>query len=420
MSVCLPVWDPHGRLWWCDDRDDLWLLRCAPEIGVPVEASGDTAPQAGDRDVPPGPGREVGAPRWVSGGARYGFAGEDRFVVHTADGFDSVQATRDDLDGFTEPGWVDTLEVGRNTDDDGAQAVIVAALAGSPVESTAVLCATFSGWAGDPGAGATPTARLSSTSTTTTRTKFSRFHESRWPLPVGSISVPEAITFPTGMSGEAIAHALFYPPKLEGVMGPAGDLPPLVVRIHGGPTASARAELSPSVQYWTTRGFAVVDVNYRGSTGYGRAYRDLLRGGWGEVDVRDCIAAAEFLAGERRVDARRCVIRGGSAGGFTALEAVAAEPTASGFQFAAATTPLRRHRPDGAGERHPQVRVALPGRPHRTSARGRGGLPAAFALESSGADLGAGADPAGPGGPGGSTVTGRGAGGGAACRRHRA
>ncbi len=145
---------------------------------------------------------------------------------------------------------------------------------------------------------------------------------------------------PGGVASQSrdVAHALFYPPKLDGLAGPAGELPPLVVRIHGGPTAAARGELSASVQFWTTRGFAVADVNYRGSVGYGRAYRNKLLGGWGEVEVQDCICAAEFLAQNSMVDARRCVIRGGSAGGFTALEAVAAEPTPSGFHFAAATT----------------------------------------------------------------------------------
>jgi dipeptidyl aminopeptidase/acylaminoacyl peptidase len=93
------------------------------------------------------------------------------------------------------------------------------------------------------------------------------------------------------------------------------------VRIHGGPTASARAEYSTSVQFWTSRGFAVVDVNYRGSTGYGRRYRDLLVGQWGVADVEDCVAAVRWLAEQGRVDGERCVIRGGSAGGFTALEA---------------------------------------------------------------------------------------------------
>ena len=138
-------------------------------------------------------------------------------------------------------------------------------------------------------------------------------------LAEGAISLPRAITFPT-TDGER-AHALLYPPVSEVVDASSDELPPLVVRIHGGPTASARAEHSTSVQFWTSRGFAVVDVNYRGSTGYGRRYRDLLQGEWGVADVADCVAAVRWLADQGIVDGGRCVIRGGSAGGFTALEA---------------------------------------------------------------------------------------------------
>ena len=115
---------------------------------------------------------------------------------------------------------------------------------------------------------------------------------------------------------------LFFPPHLSHVSGPEDELPPLVVRIHGGPTGAARAELSTSVQFWTTRGFAVADVNHRGSTGFGRRYRDLLRGRWGEADVVDCRAAARGLADAGLVDGTRCVIRGGSAGGMTTLAAL--------------------------------------------------------------------------------------------------
>jgi dipeptidyl aminopeptidase/acylaminoacyl peptidase len=160
------------------------------------------------------------------------------------------------------------------------------------------------------------------------------------PLDDDDLSVPEPVTFPTS-DGE-VAHALFFPPRSSSSVAPAGELPPLVVRIHGGPTAAARAELSTSVQFWTSRGLAVVEVNYRGSTGFGRRYRDLLRGEWGVADVEDCLAAARHLARTGRVDPRRCVIRGGSAGGFTALAALCREggdrddDGGSGRTFAAA------------------------------------------------------------------------------------
>jgi dipeptidyl aminopeptidase/acylaminoacyl peptidase len=134
-------------------------------------------------------------------------------------------------------------------------------------------------------------------------------------------SSPEPIVFPT--PGGVDAHALYFPPTNPDVAGPEDERPPLLVFIHGGPTSAARPMLQLSRQYWTSRGFAVVDVNYRGSSGYGRAYRDLLRGQWGVADVEDCVAVAEHLAAAGLVDRARCCIRGGSAGGFTTLAALA-------------------------------------------------------------------------------------------------
>ncbi len=136
----------------------------------------------------------------------------------------------------------------------------------------------------------------------------------------GYISPPQPITFATARG--LPAHALFYPPKNRDFAAPPGELPPLLLRAHGGPTGAASSTLDWTVQFWTSRGFAFCDVNYGGSSGYGRAYRERLRGNWGVVDVEDCVNAARHLAAERRVDARRMAIRGGSAGGFTALAAL--------------------------------------------------------------------------------------------------
>ena len=138
---------------------------------------------------------------------------------------------------------------------------------------------------------------------------------------------PEAITFPTGGDGSAVAHALYFPPANPACDGPAGDRPPLLVTAHGGPTAAARRQLQLGVVYWTSRGIAVVDVDYRGSTGYGRSYRRALEGAWGVVDVEDCVAAARFLADRGDVDPERLIIRGGSAGGFTVLAALSLHDT---------------------------------------------------------------------------------------------
>jgi dipeptidyl aminopeptidase/acylaminoacyl peptidase len=139
-------------------------------------------------------------------------------------------------------------------------------------------------------------------------------------------SEPEGVTFPTG-EGE-VAHGFFYAPRRAGVCGPldpsgSPTLPPLVVMAHGGPTGATAITPSARVQFFTTRGFAVLDVNYRGSTGYGRAYRERLRGGWGVLDVEDCVAGARWAADTGRVDGNRMVIRGGSAGGYTVLQALA-------------------------------------------------------------------------------------------------
>ena len=139
-------------------------------------------------------------------------------------------------------------------------------------------------------------------------------------LPAGYFSVPEPIEFPTenGLS----SHGFLYRPVNKDYNVPEGEYPPLVVISHGGPTGTTSTCLSYDTQYWTSRGFAVLDVNYGGSTGYGREYRMRLNGKWGIVDVDDCCNGARWLAKQGLVDARRMVIRGGSAGGYTTLAAL--------------------------------------------------------------------------------------------------
>jgi dipeptidyl aminopeptidase/acylaminoacyl peptidase len=136
-----------------------------------------------------------------------------------------------------------------------------------------------------------------------------------------TVSEPQAISYPT--TGGGTSHALFYAPRNGAFAAAPDELPPLIVISHGGPTTSARSYLNPIIQYWTSRGFALVDVNYRGSTGYGRAYREALAGQWGVLDVDDCVHAATYLAEHGRVDRARMAIRGGSAGGYTTLCALA-------------------------------------------------------------------------------------------------
>ena len=134
------------------------------------------------------------------------------------------------------------------------------------------------------------------------------------------ISFPEAVSWPS--SDGATAHGFFYPPASAGYTGPDGDLPPLIVNVHGGPTAASRPGYDLRVQYWTSRGFAYLDVNYRGSTGYGSSYRKALNGAWGLVDVDDVVSGARYLAEQGLVDPSRMAVRGSSAGGFTVLSSL--------------------------------------------------------------------------------------------------
>ena len=141
------------------------------------------------------------------------------------------------------------------------------------------------------------------------------------PTPAEAVgAVPQPISFPT--PDGATAHGLYYAPTSDTHAGPEGERPPLVVLSHGGPTSAARAGLQPTAQYWASRGLAVVDVNYRGSVGYGRAFRDALKGAWGIHDVVDCVAAAQHLVAGGLADPDRLVIEGGSAGGYTTLLAL--------------------------------------------------------------------------------------------------
>jgi dipeptidyl aminopeptidase/acylaminoacyl peptidase len=144
-------------------------------------------------------------------------------------------------------------------------------------------------------------------------------------LDSGYYAVPQTITYPTG--GDDVAHGFYYPPTNKDFEAPANSAPPLIVELHGGPTSSTHSGLSLSKQYWTSRGFAVLDVNYRGSTGYGRAYRDKLRHQWGVADVDDTVYGARYLVAQQLANPAQLAIKGGSAGGYTTLAALALRDT---------------------------------------------------------------------------------------------
>jgi dipeptidyl aminopeptidase/acylaminoacyl peptidase len=149
---------------------------------------------------------------------------------------------------------------------------------------------------------------------------FRTIRRSASDLDAAAISDPESIEFPT--ANGRTAHGLYYPPRNPAFAAPDGERPPLILTSHGGPTAQAHGGLSTEMQLLTSRGFAVLDVDYGGSTGYGRDYRKRLEGEWGVVDVDDCVAGAQFLARRGDVDERRIAIEGASASGFTTLAAI--------------------------------------------------------------------------------------------------
>ncbi|MBW2280785.1 MAG: S9 family peptidase [Deltaproteobacteria bacterium] len=272
-SLLQPVWSPDGVLHFVSDRSGWWNLYRAGESGIEALAPRDA---------------EFAQPQWGLAPASYAFLGDGRIVCAWSEDWRGRLGVLD-ATGLREvpTPWE---AFGRVTACGDSR---VAAIAASPGEAPAVVVIDVDG-------GAPQVIRRSRQDD---------------PDP-GYLSTPEPLSFP---SPEGESHALFYPPANADFEAPPGERPPLLVLSHGGPTAAASAALNLGIQYWTSRGFAVVDVDYGGSTGYGRAYRNRLRGRWGIVDSQDCIAAARALCDDGRADPDRLAIRGGSAGGYTTL-----------------------------------------------------------------------------------------------------
>jgi dipeptidyl aminopeptidase/acylaminoacyl peptidase len=273
-----PGWGPDGRLFACSDRDDWWNLY---EIDL---ATGMPTP------IISGP-FEIPTPSWVFGMQRWASTDAGMAAVAGLDTGDELI-----LDGRTIA-LTDTSISSMQP----APGGIVYAGSGFGHESQVV--------------------RLNITDRGVEREVLRSGRD--LPVEPGFLIAPEAISYPTGPDGAEIAHGLYYPPTNPNHVGPDGERPPLLVLAHGGPTSQARRQLQLGILYWTSRGIAVVDVDYRGSTGYGRTYRRALDAQWGIADVEDCVAAARYLAHRGDVDGDRLMIRGGSAGGFTVLSALA-------------------------------------------------------------------------------------------------
>jgi dipeptidyl aminopeptidase/acylaminoacyl peptidase len=278
-SVFQPEWSPSGVLHFVSDRNNWWNIHRLNEDG--------TSEPVHETDA------EFALPQWLFAMSTYAFDGDGRIVCAYTRGGDwrlgALDTRTKRLETFELP-YTDITYVRAG----GGRAFF---RAGSPTERSAVVELDLK----------------------TGETRVLR-RASETAVNPDYVSTPRAVEFPT--EGGRTAHAFYYPPRNPDFKAPEGELPPLLVKCHGGPTASASSVLRLDTQYWTSRGIAVLDVNYGGSTGFGREYRRRLNGEWGVVDVDDCVNGAKYLIARGEADAARCVITGGSAGGFTTLNAL--------------------------------------------------------------------------------------------------
>jgi len=287
-SIFAPTWSPDGFLTFVSDRTGWWnLYRLEePPSGEPKIRS--LAPIEA----------EFGQPQWVFGQSTYAYLSPELLIcTYTQDGIDHLAKLEVPTGALTEIETpytsISSLVVGNGH---------VLFRGGAPKLVGAIVSVDLE--TGTP--------------------KVLR-RAARLDIDPGHLSTPEPVAFPS--TEGRTAYALFYPPANRDYVAPEDEKPPLLVFTHGGPTGSTSSALSLSIQFWTSRGFAVLDVNYGGSTGYGRAYRNLLRDRWGIVDVDDCTHGARFLVERGLVDGERLAIRGGSAGGYTTLSALAFRDT---------------------------------------------------------------------------------------------
>ena len=278
ISVQQPRFSPAGILYFISDQSGWWNL---------YRWEDETATIAHELAA------EFGLPHWVFGTCTYQFLSEDQLLCIYGVGNEYTLARLNPGDNTLEDFDLPYSEID-HLSHDGQSVVFIAA---SPTLFQSIVRY-------DLLSGAIDIIKRSSALTVDT----------------AYLSEPETIEFATG--DEETAHGFFYPPANPDHAAPADEKPPLLVMIHGGPTSATHNGLRLRTQFWTSRGFAVLDVNHRGSTGYGRDYRDKLLGQWGVVDIEDTVSACNYLAAQGRVDPDRLAIRGGSAGGYTTLSAL--------------------------------------------------------------------------------------------------
>ncbi|HEY5980564.1 MAG TPA: prolyl oligopeptidase family serine peptidase [Microlunatus sp.] len=291
-SAVHPRWAPGGELVYVSDRTDWWNLYADREgVSTPLW------PEAA----------EFATPQWVFGEQPYVVLDSSRLLV-----------TRISA-GVTSMGLLDRAS-------QTLRPLLESGLSGRLAAADGQAAALIED--------ADRPARLALVDLTTETWTDIR-HASTQGLCADWVSVARAVSWASTLDdvpGEV--HGWYYPPTNPGHTAPDGELPPLITLSHGGPTSFSDTGFAVSLQYWTSRGFAVLDVNYRGSTGYGRPYRDALRGAWGVVDVADCAGGAAALAAQGLADPTRLIVRGGSAGGYTTLRALTATDTfTAGISF---------------------------------------------------------------------------------------
>lgn len=284
-SICEPKWSKDGKLFFASDRTNWWNLyrrQSNGEIEILHQMSAEFA-----------------YPHWVFGLSTYDFVGKDRLVcTYSRDGRWYLGQINLKTQKFKQIATKYTNISDLKASDSG----FVVFVGGHPTEATAIVKLDLA---------------------TNQEEILKRTEDLK--IDPNYLSVPEAIAFPS--TDNLTAYAWYYPPTNKDYHAPTGELPPLIVKSHGGPTAAASVDLNLRVQYWTSRGFGYLDVNYGGSIGYGRQYRQRLDGKWGIVDVADCVNGAKYLVEQGRVDGERLVITGSSAGGYTTLAALTFKDT---------------------------------------------------------------------------------------------